>query len=400
MENVCLIDKTMIPTEVMHKAIADRRIKLKEESHQKIIANSVVKEVQATDTHVEDHSPAVTTMNNEVSPVAFSDFVKDSNSNTEFVMPDVYSQNEYSDLNRRPLRLTDAMDGKIRQQYDRYVSNNQIEKTEEIPIAPAIPTEVSVSAQEVQTAIDAAFVPEEKTEDVKKVAPAMTKAKVEKNKAKEEVAKVAVDKVPTVGHINDSIFKAVPEVQAPAEVAKEEEEKVTEPRDVPVVVFDRVENNEITDHKEEVVVEEKDTDDKKFVFTDSDNTTDKENEAVSFDNAIEESTTDSMDMDDSIDLEEIKRLKLEREEAEKQLQESIKNRDASNQALIDAQKARKDTLNSIKAGLKKTIDDLNKKAENNNNIAEQKRMEAKRTEKGTEELLKEVPEEIIPQKRR
>lgn len=390
----------MIPTEVMHKAIADRRIKLKEESHQKIIANSVVKEVQATDTHVEDHSPAVTTMNNEVSPVAFSDFVKDSNSNTEFVMPDVYSQNEYSDLNRRPLRLTDAMDGKIRQQYDRYVSNNQIEKTEEIPIAPAIPTEVSVSAQEVQTAIDAAFVPEEKTEDVKKVAPAMTKAKVEKNKAKEEVAKVAVDKVPTVGHINDSIFKAVPEVQAPAEVAKEEEEKVTEPRDVPVVVFDRVENNEITDHKEEVVVEEKDTDDKKFVFTDSDNTTDKENEAVSFDNAIEESTTDSMDMDDSIDLEEIKRLKLEREEAEKQLQESIKNRDASNQALIDAQKARKDTLNSIKAGLKKTIDDLNKKAENNNNIAEQKRMEAKRTEKGTEELLKEVPEEIIPQKRR
>lgn len=400
MENVCLIDKTMIPTEVMHKAIADRRIKLKEESHQKIIANSVVKEVQATDTHVEDHSPAVTTMNNEVSPVVFSDFVKDSNSNTEFVMPDVYSQNEYSDLNRRPLRLTDAMDGKIRQQYDRYVSNNQIEKTEEIPIAPAIPTEVSVSAQEVQTAIDAAFVPEEKTEDVKKVAPAMTKAKVEKNKAKEEVAKVAVDKVPTVGHINDSIFKAVPEVQAPAEVAKEEEEKVTEPRDVPVVVFDRVENNEITDHKEEVVVEEKDTDDKKFVFTDSDNTTDKENEAVSFDNAIEESTTDSMDMDDSIDLEEIKRLKLEREEAEKQLQESIKNRDASNQALIDAQKARKDTLNSIKAGLKKTIDDLNKKAENNNNIAEQKRMEAKRTEKGTEELLKEVPEEIIPQKRR
>ena len=400
MENVCLIDKTMIPTEVMHKAIADRRIKLKEESHQKIIANSVVKEVQATDTHVEDHSPAVTTMNNEVSPVAFSDFVKDSNSNTEFVMPDVYSQNEYSDLNRRPLRLTDAMDGKIRQQYDRYVSNNQIEKTEEIPTAPAIPTEVSVSAQEVQTAIDAAFVPEEKTEDVKKVAPAMTKAKVEKNKAKEEVAKVAVDKVPTVGHINDSIFKAVPEVQAPAEVAKEEEEKVTEPRDVPVVVFDRVENNEITDHKEEVVVEEKDTDDKKFVFTDSDNTTDKENEAVSFDNAIEESTTDSMDMDDSIDLEEIKRLKLEREEAEKQLQESIKNRDASNQALIDAQKARKDTLNSIKAGLKKTIDDLNKKAENNNNIAEQKRMEAKRTEKGTEELLKEVPEEIIPQKRR
>lgn len=400
MENVCLIDKTMIPTEVMHKAIADRRIKLKEESHQKIIANSVVKEVQATDTHVEDHSPAVTTMNNEVSPVAFSDFVKDSNSNTEFVMPDVYSQNEYSDLNRRPLRLTDAMDGKIRQQYDRYVSNNQIEKTEEIPIAPAIPTEVSVSAQEVQTAIDAAFVPEEKTEDVKKVAPAMTKAKVEKNKAKEEVAKVAVDKVPTVGHINDSIFKAVPEVQAPAEVAKEEEEKVTEPRDVPVVVFDRVENNEITDHKEEVVVEEKDTDDKKFVFTDSDNTTDKENEAVSFDNAIEESTTDSMDMDDSIDLEEIKRLKLEREEAEKQLQESIKNRDASNQALIDAQKARKDTLNSIKAGLKKTIEDLNKKAENNNNIAEQKRMEAKRTEKGTEELLKEVPEEIIPQKRR
>ena len=211
---------------------------------------------------------------------------------------------------------------------------------------------------------------------------------------------MAVDKVPTVGHINDSIFKAVPEVQAPAEVAKEEEEKVTEPRDVPVVVFDRVENNEITDHKEEVVVEEKDTDDKKFVFTDSDNTTDKENEAVSFDNAIEESTTDSMDMDDSIDLEEIKRLKLEREEAEKQLQESIKNRDASNQALIDAQKARKDTLNSIKAGLKKTIDDLNKKAENNNNIAEQKRMEAKRTEKGTEELLKEVPEEIIPQKRR
>ena len=400
MENVCLIDKTMIPTEVMHKAIADRRIKLKEESHQKIIANSVVKEVQATDTHVEDYSPAVTTMNNEVSPVAFSDFVKDSNSNTEFVMPDVYSQNEYSDLNRRPLRLTDAMDGKIRQQYDRYVSNNQIEKTEEIPIAPAIPTEVSVSAQEVQTAIDAAFVPEEKTEDVKKVAPAMTKAKVEKNKAKEEVAKVAVDKVPTVGHINDSIFKAVPEVQAPAEVAKEEEEKVTEPRDVPVVVFDRVENNEITDHKEEVVVEEKDTDDKKFVFTDSDNTTDKENEAVSFDNAIEESTTDSMDMDDSIDLEEIKRLKLEREEAEKQLQESIKNRDASNQALIDAQKARKDTLNSIKAGLKKTIEDLNKKAENNNNIAEQKRMEAKRTEKGTEELLKEVPEEIIPQKRR
>ena len=400
MENVCLIDKTMIPTEVMHKAIADRRIKLKEESHQKIIANSVVKEVQATDTHVEDHSPAVTTMNKEVSPVAFSDFVKDSNSNTEFVMPDVYSQNEYSDLNRRPLRLTDAMDGKIRQQYDRYVSNNQIEKTEEIPIAPAIPTEVSVSAQEVQTAIDAAFVPEEKTEDVKKVAPAMTKAKVEKNKAKEEVAKVAVDKVPTVGHINDSIFKAVPEVQAPAEVAKEEEEKVTETRDVPVVVFDRVENNEITDHKEEVVVEEKDTDDKKFVFTDSDNTTDKENEAVSFDNAIEESTTDSMDMDDSIDLEEIKRLKLEREEAEKQLQESIKNRDASNQALIDAQKARKDTLNSIKAGLKKTIDDLNKKAENNNNIAEQKRMEAKRTEKGTEELLKEVPEEIIPQKRR
>lgn len=390
----------MIPTEVMHKAIADRRIKLKEESHQKIIANSVVKEVQATDTHVEDHSPAVTTMNNEVSPVAFSDFVKDSNSNTEFVMPDVYSQNEYSDLNRRPLRLTDAMDGKIRQQYDRYVSNNQIEKTEEIPIAPAIPTEVSVSAQEVQTAIDAAFVPEEKTEDVKKVAPAMTKAKVEKNKAKEEVAKVAVDKVPTVGHINDSIFKAVPEVQAPVEVAKEEEEKVTEPRDVPVVVFDRVENNEITDHKEEVVVEEKDTDDKKFVFTDSDNTTDKENEAVSFDNAMEESTTDSMDMDDSIDLEEIKRLKLEREEAEKQLQESIKNRDASNQALIDAQKARKDTLNSIKAGLKKTIDDLNKKAENNNNIAEQKRMEAKRTEKGTEELLKEVPEEIIPQKRR
>lgn len=390
----------MIPTEVMHKAIADRRIKLKEESHQKIIANSVVKEVQATDTHVEDHSPAVTTMNNEVSPVAFSDFVKDSNSNTEFVMPDVYSQNEYSDLNRRPLRLTDAMDGKIRQQYDRYVSNNQIEKTEEIPTAPAIPTEVSVSAQEVQTAIDAAFVPEEKTEDVKKAAPAMTKAKVEKNKAKEEVAKVAVDKVPTVGHINDSIFKAVPEVQAPAEVAKEEEEKVTETRDVPVVVFDRVENNEITDHKEEVVVEEKDTDDKKFVFTDSDNTTDKENEAVSFDNAIEESTTDSMDMDDSIDLEEIKRLKLEREEAEKQLQESIKNRDASNQALIDAQKARKDTLNSIKAGLKKTIDDLNKKAENNNNIAEQKRMEAKRTEKGTEELLKEVPEEIIPQKRR
>ena len=400
MENVCLIDKTMIPTEVMHKAIADRRIKLKEESHQKIIANSVVKEVQATDTHVEDYSPAVTTMNNEVSPVAFSDFVKDSNSNTEFVMPDVYSQNEYSDLNRRPLRLTDAMDGKIRQQYDRYVSNNQIEKTEEIPTAPAIPTEVSVSAQEVQTAIDAAFVPEEKTEDVKKVAPAMTKAKVEKNKAKEEVAKVAVDKVPTVGHINDSIFKAVPEVQAPAEVAKEEEEKVTETRDVPVVVFDRVENNEITDHKEEVVVEEKDTDDKKFVFTDSDNTTDKENEAVSFDNAIEESTTDSMDMDDSIDLEEIKRLKLEREEAEKQLQESIKNRDASNQALIDAQKARKDTLNSIKAGLKKTIEDLNKKAENNNNIAEQKRMEAKRTEKGTEELLKEVPEEIIPQKRR
>ena len=400
MENVCLIDKTMIPTEVMHKAIADRRIKLKEESHQKIIANSVVKEVQATDTHVEDHSPAVTTMNNEVSPVAFSDFVKDSNSNTEFVMPDVYSQNEYSDLNRRPLRLTDAMDGKIRQQYDRYVSNNQIEKTEEIPTAPAIPTEVSVSAQEVQTAIDAAFVPEEKTEDVKKVAPAMTKAKVEKNKAKEEVAKVAVDKVPTVGHINDNIFKAVPEVQAPAEVAKEEEEKVTEPRDVPVVVFDRVENNEITDHKEEVVVEEKDTDDKKFVFTDSDNTTDKENEAVSFDNAIEESITDSMDMDDSIDLEEIKRLKLEREEAEKQLQESIKNRDASNQALIDAQKARKDTLNSIKAGLKKTIEDLNKKAENNNNIAEQKRMEAKRTEKGTEELLKEVPEEIIPQKRR
>ena len=400
MENVCLIDKTMIPTEVMHKAIADRRIKLKEESHQKIIANSVVKEVQATDTHVEDHSPAVTTMNNEVSPVAFSDFVKDSNSNTEFVMPDVYSQNEYSDLNRRPLRLTDAMDGKIRQQYDRYVSNNQIEKTEEIPTAPAIPTEVSVSAQEVQTAIDAAFVPEEKTEDVKKVAPAMTKAKVEKNKAKEEVTKVAVDKVPTVGHINDSIFKAVPEVQAPAEVAKEEEEKVTEPRDVPVVVFNRVENNEITDHKEEVVVEEKDTDDKKFVFTDSDNTTDKENEAVSFDNAIEESTTDSMDMDDSIDLEEIKRLKLEREEAEKQLQESIKNRDASNQALIDAQKARKDTLNSIKAGLKKTIEDLNKKAENNNNIAEQKRMEAKRTEKGTEELLKEVPEEIIPQKRR
>lgn len=400
MENVCLIDKTMIPTEVMHKAIADRRIKLKEESHQKIIANSVVKEVQTTDTHVEDHSPAVTTMNNEVSPVAFSDFVKDSNSNTEFVMPDVYSQNEYSDLNRRPLRLTDAMDGKIRQQYDRYVSNNQMEKTEEIPIAPAIPTEVSVSAQEVQTAIDAAFVPEEKTEDVKKAAPAMTKAKVEKNKAKEEVAKVAVDKVPTVGHINDSIFKAVPEVQAPAEVAKEEEEKVTEPRDVPVVVFDRVENNEITDHKEEVVVEEKDTDDKKFVFTDSDNTTDKENEAVSFDNAIEESTTDSVDMDDSIDLEEIKRLKLEREEAEKQLQESIKNRDASNQALIDAQKARKDTLNSIKAGLKKTIDDLNKKAEKNNNIAEQKRMEAKRTEKGTEELLKEVPEEIIPQKRR
>lgn len=390
----------MIPTEVMHKAIADRRIKLKEESHQKIIANSVVKEVQATDTHVENHSPAVTTMNNEVSPVAFSDFVKDSNSNTEFVMPDVYSQNEYSDLNRRPLRLTDAMDSKIRQQYDRYVSNNHIEKTEEIPTAPAIPTEVSVSAQEVQTAIDAAFVPEEKTEDVKKVAPAMTKAKVEKNKAKEEVAKVAVDKVPTVGHINDSIFKAVPEVQAPAEVAKEEEEKVTEPRDVPVVVFDRVENNEITDHKEEVVVEEKDTDDKKFVFTDSDNTTDKENEAVSFDNAIEESTTDSMNMDDSIDLEEIKRLKLEREEAEKQLQESIKNRDASNQALIDAQKARKDTLNSIKAGLKKTIEDLNKKAENNNNIAEQKRMEAKRTEKGTEELLKEVPEEIIPQKRR
>ena len=400
MENVCLIDKTMIPTEVMHKAIADRRIKLKEESHQKIIANSVVKEVQATDTHVEDHSPAVTTMNNEVSPVAFSDFVKDSNSNTEFVMPDVYSQNEYSDLNRRPLRLTDAMDSKIRQQYDRYVSNNHIEKAEEIPTAPTIPTEVSVSAQEVQTVIDAAFVPEEKTEDVKKVAPAMTKAKVEKNKAKEEVAKVAVDKVPTVGHINDSIFKAVPEVQAPAEVAKEEEEKVTEPRDVPVVVFDRVENNEITDHKEEVVVEEKDTDDKKFVFTDSDNTTDKENEAVSFDNAIEESTTDSMDMDDSIDLEEIKRLKLEREEAEKQLQESIKNRDASNQALIDAQKARKDTLNSIKAGLKKTIEDLNKKAENNNNIAEQKRMEAKRTEKGTEELLKEVPEEIIPQKRR
>lgn len=390
----------MIPTEVMHKAIADRRIKLKEESHQKIIANSVVKEVQATDTHVEDHSPAVTTMNNEVSPVAFSDFVKDSNSNTEFVMPDVYSQNEYSDLNRRPLRLTDAMDSKIRQQYDRYVSNNHIEKAEEIPTAPTIPTEVSVSAQEVQTVIDAAFVPEEKTEDVKKVAPAMTKAKVEKNKAKEEVAKVAVDKVPTVGHINDSIFKAVPEVQAPAEVAKEEEEKVTEPRDVPVVVFDRVENNEITDHKEEVVVEEKDTDDKKFVFTDSDNTTDKENEAVSFDNAIEESTTDSMDMDDSIDLEEIKRLKLEREEAEKQLQESIKNRDASNQALIDAQKARKDTLNSIKAGLKKTIEDLNKKAENNNNIAEQKRMEAKRTEKGTEELLKEVPEEIIPQKRR
>ena len=390
----------MIPTEVMHKAIADRRIKLKEESHQKIIANSVVKEVQATDTHVEDHSPAVTTMNNEVSPVAFSDFVKDSNSNTEFVMPDVYSQNEYSDLNRRPLRLTDAMDGKIRQQYDRYVSNNQIEKTEEIPIAPAIPTEVSVSAQEVQTAIDAAFIKKKKTEDVKKVAPAMTKAKVEKNKAKEEVAKVAVDKVPNVGHINDSLFKAVPEVQAPAEVAKEEEEKVTEPRDVPVVVFDRVENNEITDHKEEVVVEEKDTDDKKFVFTDSDNTTDKENEAVSFDNAIEESTTDSMDMDDSIDLEEIKRLKLEREEAEKQLQESIKNRDASNQALIDAQKARKDTLNSIKAGLKKTIEDLNKKAENNNNIAEQKRMEAKRTEKGTEELLKEVPEEIIPQKRR
>lgn len=400
MENVCLIDKTMIPTEVMHKAIADRRIKLKEESHQKIIANSVVKEVQATDTHVENHSPAVTTMNNEVSPVAFSDFVKDSNSNTEFVMPDVYSQNEYSDLNRRPLRLTDAMDSKIRQQYDRYVSNNHIEKAEEIPTAPTIPTEVSVSAQEVQTVIDAAFVPEEKTEDVKKVAPAMTKAKVEKNKAKEEVAKVAVDKVPTVGHINDSIFKAVPEVQAPAEVAKEEEEKVTEPRDVPVVVFDRVENNEITDHKEEVVVEEKDTDDKKFVFTDSDNTTDKENEAVSFDNAIEESTTDSMDMDDSIDLEEIKRLKLEREEAEKQLQESIKNRDASNQALIDAQKARKDTLNSIKAGLKKTIEDLNKKAENNNNIAEQKRMEAKRTEKGTEELLKEVPEEIIPQKRR
>lgn len=390
----------MIPTEVMHKAIADRRIKLKEESHQKIIANSVVKEVQATDTHVENHSPAVTTMNNEVSPVAFSDFVKDSNSNTEFVMPDVYSQNEYSDLNRRPLRLTDAMDSKIRQQYDRYVSNNHIEKAEEIPTAPTIPTEVSVSAQEVQTVIDAAFVPEEKTEDVKKVAPAMTKAKVEKNKAKEEVAKVAVDKVPTVGHINDSIFKAVPEVQAPAEVAKEEEEKVTEPRDVPVVVFDRVENNEITDHKEEVVVEEKDTDDKKFVFTDSDNTTDKENEAVSFDNAIEESTTDSMDMDDSIDLEEIKRLKLEREEAEKQLQESIKNRDASNQALIDAQKARKDTLNSIKAGLKKTIEDLNKKAENNNNIAEQKRMEAKRTEKGTEELLKEVPEEIIPQKRR
>lgn len=400
MENVCLIDKTMIPTEVMHKAIADRRIKLKEESHQKIIANSVVKEVQATDTHVENHSPAVTTMNNEVSPVAFSDFVKDSNSNTEFVMPDVYSQNEYSDLNRRPLRLTDAMDSKIRQQYDRYVSNNHIEKAEEIPTAPTIPTEVSVSAQEVQTVIDAAFVPEEKTEDVKKVAPAMTKAKVEKNKAKEEVAKVAVDKVPTVGHINDSIFKTVPEVQAPAEVAKEEEEKVTEPRDVPVVVFDRVENNEITDHKEEVVVEEKDTDDKKFVFTDSDNTTDKENEAVSFDNAIEESTTDSMDMDDSIDLEEIKRLKLEREEAEKQLQESIKNRDASNQALIDAQKARKDTLNSIKAGLKKTIEDLNKKAENNNNIAEQKRMEAKRTEKGTEELLKEVPEEIIPQKRR
>lgn len=390
----------MIPTEVMHKAIADRRIKLKEESHQKIIANSVVKEVQATDTHVENHSPAVTTMNNEVSPVAFSDFVKDSNSNTEFVMPDVYSQNEYSDLNRRPLRLTDAMDSKIRQQYDRYVSNNHIEKAEEIPTAPTIPTEVSVSAQEVQTVIDAAFVPEEKTEDVKKVAPAMTKAKVEKNKAKEEVAKVAVDKVPTVGHINDSIFKTVPEVQAPAEVAKEEEEKVTEPRDVPVVVFDRVENNEITDHKEEVVVEEKDTDDKKFVFTDSDNTTDKENEAVSFDNAIEESTTDSMDMDDSIDLEEIKRLKLEREEAEKQLQESIKNRDASNQALIDAQKARKDTLNSIKAGLKKTIEDLNKKAENNNNIAEQKRMEAKRTEKGTEELLKEVPEEIIPQKRR
>lgn len=390
----------MIPTEVMHKAIADRRIKLKEESHQKIIANSVVKEVQATDTHVENHSPAVTTMNNEVSPVAFSDFVKDSNSNTEFVMPDVYSQNEYSDLNRRPLRLTDVMDSKIRQQYDRYVSNNHIEKAEEIPTAPTIPTEVSVSAQEVQTVIDAAFVPEEKTEDVKKVAPAMTKAKVEKNKAKEEVAKVAVDKVPTVGHINDSIFKAVPEVQAPAEVAKEEEEKVTEPRDVPVVVFDRVENNEITDHKEEVVVEEKDTDDKKFVFTDSDNTTDKENEAVSFDNAIEESTTDSMDMDDSIDLEEIKRLKLEREEAEKQLQESIKNRDASNQALIDAQKARKDTLNSIKAGLKKTIEDLNKKAENNNNIAEQKRMEAKRTEKGTEELLKEVPEEIIPQKRR
>lgn len=388
----------MIPTEVMHKAIADRRIKLKEESHQKIIANSVVKEVQATDTHVENHSPAVTTMNNEVSPVAFSDFVKDSNSNTEFVMPDVYSQNEYSDLNRRPLRLTDAMDSKIRQQYDRYVSNNHIEKAEEIPTAPTIPTEVS--AQEVQTVIDAAFVPEEKTEDVKKVAPAMTKAKVEKNKAKEEVAKVAVDKVPTVGHINDSIFKAVPEVQAPAEVAKEEEEKVTEPRDVPVVVFDRVENNEITDHKDEVVVEEKDTDDKKFVFTDSDNTTDKENEAVSFDNAIEESTTDSMDMDDSIDLEEIKRLKLEREEAEKQLQESIKNRDASNQALIDAQKARKDTLNSIKAGLKKTIEDLNKKAENNNNIAEQKRMEAKRTEKGTEELLKEVPEEIIPQKRR
>lgn len=400
MENVCLIDKTMIPTEVMHKAIADRRIKLKEESHQKIIANSVVKEVQATDTHVENHSPAVTTMNNEVSPVAFSDFVKDSNSNAEFVMPDVYSQNEYSDLNRRPLRLTDVMDSKIRQQYDRYVSNNHIEKAEEIPTAPTIPTEVSVSAQEVQTVIDAAFVPEEKTEDVKKVAPAMTKAKVEKNKAKEEVAKVAVDKVPTVGHINDSIFKAVPEVQAPAEVAKEEEEKVTEPRDVPVVVFDRVENNEITDHKEEVVVEEKDTDDKKFVFTDSDNTTDKENEAVSFDNAIEESTTDSMDMDDSIDLEEIKRLKLEREEAEKQLQESIKNRDASNQALIDAQKARKDTLNSIKAGLKKTIEDLNKKAENNNNIAEQKRMEAKRTEKGTEELLKEVPEEIIPQKRR
>lgn len=400
MENVCLIDKTMIPTEVMHKAIADRRIKLKEESHQKIIANSVVKEVQATDTHVENHSPAVTTMNNEVSPVAFSDFVKDSNSNTEFVMPDVYSQNEYSDLNRRPLRLTDAMDSKIRQQYDRYVSNNHIEKAEEIPTAPTIPTEVSVSAQEVQTVIDAAFVPEEKTEDVKKVAPAMTKAKVEKNKAKEEVAKVAVDKVPTVGHINDSIFKTVPEVQAPAEVAKEEEEKVTEPRDVPVVVFARVENNEITDHKEEVVVEEKDTDDKKFVFTDSDNTTDKENEAVSFDNAIEESTTDSMDMDDSIDLEEIKRLKLEREEAEKQLQESIKNRDASNQALIDAQKARKDTLNSIKAGLKKTIEDLNKKAENNNNIAEQKRIEAKRTEKGTEELLKEVPDEIIPQKRR